>query len=77
MWSAEFEAHIIVEGGTGENPLTPTLELTNWWVKRTRGNVSNMLIRNRIIAQTSPANRIMHRNDNAEALYRAGIQYNG
>lgn len=52
MWSAELEAHIIVEGGTGENALLPTLELTNCWVENgPGGNVPNILIRNRPMAK--------------------------
>lgn len=48
MWSADFEAHIIVEGGTGENLLLPALELTNCWVENGRdGKVPNILIRKR------------------------------
>jgi hypothetical protein len=52
MWSAELEAHIIVEGGTGENALLPTLELTNCWVENGHGgNVPNILIRNRAMSK--------------------------
>jgi len=47
MWSMELEAHIIVEGGTGENALLPTLELTNCWVENgLGGNVPNILVKN-------------------------------
>ena len=52
MWSTELMAHIIIEGGTGENPLLPTLELTNCWVENgPGGNVPNILIRNRMISR--------------------------
>lgn len=52
VWSAEFEAHIIVEGGTGENALLPTLELTNCWVENgLGGDVPNVLIRKRMISK--------------------------
>ncbi len=52
MWSKELEAHIVVEGGTGENALLPTLELTNCWVENgLGGNVPNILIRNRMMSK--------------------------
>ncbi|MEM3697291.1 MAG: hypothetical protein QXQ94_07305 [Candidatus Bathyarchaeia archaeon] len=52
MWSPELEAHIIIEGGTGENALLPTLELTNCWVENGQGgNVPNILIRNRMMSK--------------------------
>ncbi|MEM3725789.1 MAG: hypothetical protein QXK98_02880 [Candidatus Bathyarchaeia archaeon] len=52
MWSSEFEAHIIVEGGTGEGALLPTLELTNCWVENGQGgNVPNILVRNRMMSK--------------------------
>ncbi|MGB9714243.1 MAG: hypothetical protein ACPLZC_04600 [Candidatus Bathyarchaeales archaeon] len=52
MWSSEFEAHIIVEGGTGEGSLLPTLELTNCWVENGQGgNVPNILIRKRMMSK--------------------------
>lgn len=50
IWSTEMEAHIIVEGGTGENALLPTLELTNCWVENgVDGNVPNILVKNRMM----------------------------
>jgi hypothetical protein len=52
MWSEELEAHIIVEGGTGENALLPTLELTNCWVENgPGGNIPNVLIKNRMMSK--------------------------
>jgi hypothetical protein len=52
MWSAEMEAHIIVEGGTGENGIFPILELTNCWVENgLGGDVPNILIRNRMMSK--------------------------
>jgi hypothetical protein len=52
MWSPELEAHIIVEGGTGENALLPMLELTNCWAENGHGgNVPNILIRNRMTSK--------------------------
>lgn len=52
MWSPELEAHIIVEGGTGENALLPTLELTNCWVENgPSGNVPNLLIKDRMMSK--------------------------
>jgi hypothetical protein len=52
MWSPELEAHIIVEGGSGENALLPTLELTNCWVENgPGGDVPNILIKNRMMSK--------------------------
>jgi len=52
MWSEELEAHIIVEGGTGEYAILPTLELTNCWVENgPGGNVPNILVRNRMMSK--------------------------
>ncbi len=52
MWSHELEAHIIAGGGTGENALLPTLELTNCWVENgLGGDVPNILIKNRMISK--------------------------
>jgi hypothetical protein len=52
MWSPELEAHIIVEGGTGENALLPTLEMANCWVENgPEGNVPNILVRNRMMSK--------------------------
>jgi hypothetical protein len=52
VWSEELEAHIIVEGGSGEDPILPALELTNCWVENgAGGNVPNILIRNRMISK--------------------------
>ena len=52
MWSNEFEAHVIVEGGTGEGALLPTLEMTNCWVENgPGGNVPNILVRNRMMSK--------------------------
>lgn len=52
MWSTELIAHIILEGGTGENAVLPSLELANCWVENgPGGNVPNILIRNRMISK--------------------------
>jgi hypothetical protein len=52
MWSNAFEAHIIVEGGTGENAIFPTLELTNCWVENGQGgNAPNILVRNHMMSK--------------------------
>jgi hypothetical protein len=52
MWSNKFEAHVIVEGGTGEGALLPTLEMTNCWVENgPGGNVPNILVRNRMMSK--------------------------
>ena len=52
MWSTEFEAHIIIEGGTGKGALLPTLELTNYWMENgPNGNCPNILIRKRMISK--------------------------
>jgi hypothetical protein len=52
MWSTELEAHIIVEGGTGEHAILPTLELTNCWIENGQGgDVPNILIRNRMMSK--------------------------
>ena len=52
MWSREFEAHIIVEGGTGESAVLPTLELMNCWIENgPDGDVPNILIRNRMMSK--------------------------
>lgn len=52
VWSKELEAHIIVEGGTGENALLPTLELTNCWVENgNNSSAPNILIRNRMMSK--------------------------
>ncbi len=51
-WSMEFEAHVIVEGGAGENPIQPILELADCWMENgPDGNVPNILIRNRKISK--------------------------
>jgi hypothetical protein len=52
MWSEELEAHIIVEGGTGEDAILPTLELISCWVENgPSGNVPNILVRNRMMSK--------------------------
>jgi len=52
MWSKELDAHIIVEGGTGEDAILPTLELTNCWMENgPGGNVPNILIKNRMMSK--------------------------
>jgi len=52
MWSSELEAHIVVEGGTGENALLPALELTNCWIENgPSGNVPNIIIKNRMMSK--------------------------
>ncbi|MEM3760131.1 MAG: hypothetical protein QXZ02_03350 [Candidatus Bathyarchaeia archaeon] len=52
IWNPSLEAHIVIEGGTGENALLPTLELTNCWVENgPDGNVPNILIRNRMMSK--------------------------
>jgi hypothetical protein len=52
MWSEELEAHIIVEGGTGEDAILPTLELISCWVENgLGGNVPNILVRNRMMSK--------------------------
>ena len=52
MWSREMKAHIIVEGGTGENAILPTLELTNCWIENGQsGDFPNILIRNRMMSK--------------------------
>lgn len=69
MWSAEFEAHIIVEGGTGENPLMPTLEVTNCWVENGKGgNVPNILIRNRPMSKLTVIGGMFY-TDNSPNIY--------
>lgn len=51
-WSEELEAHIIVEGGTGENSLQPTLELTSCWLENGHeGNVPNILVQNHLMSK--------------------------
>jgi len=51
-WSHELTAHIIVEGGTGENALQPILELTNCWMEDgPNGTVPNILVRTRMISK--------------------------
>jgi len=50
MWSTDFEAHIIVEGGTGNEALLPILELTSCWIENgPDGDVPNILIKNHMI----------------------------
>jgi len=52
LWSSQLEAHIIVEGGTGENALLPVLELTNCWVENgPGGNVPNILVKNHMMSK--------------------------
>lgn len=52
QWSQEFTAHIIIEGGEGENAIQPTLELSNCWVENgPDGNVPNVLIRTKMISK--------------------------
>jgi hypothetical protein len=52
MWSQELEANLIAEGGTGEGALLPIVELTDLWVENgPGGNVSNVLIKNRMISK--------------------------
>lgn len=52
MWSTELEAHIIVEGGTGEHPVLPILEVTNCWMENGQGgSVPNILVRNRMMSK--------------------------
>jgi len=69
MWSHELEAHIIAEGGTGENALLPTLELTNCWVENgLGGDVPNILIRNRMISKLTVVGGMFY-TDNSPNIY--------
>jgi hypothetical protein len=52
MWSRELEAHLVAEGGTGEGAILPVLELSGCWMENdVGGNVSNILVRNRMISK--------------------------
>jgi hypothetical protein len=52
MWSGELEAHLIVEGGTGENAILPSLELANCWMENgPGGDVPNVLVKNRMVSK--------------------------
>jgi len=52
VWSNVLKAHIIMEGGTGENALMPALELANCWVENgAEGNVPNIFIMNKAISK--------------------------
>jgi len=69
MWSHELEAHIIAEGGAGENALLPTLELTNCWVENgLGGDVPNILIRNRMISKLTVVGGMFY-TDNSPNIY--------
>ncbi|MGQ9507745.1 MAG: hypothetical protein ACUVTB_07840 [Candidatus Bathycorpusculaceae bacterium] len=69
MWSPELEAHIIVEGGNGENALLPTIELTNCWVENgPRGNIPNILIKNRMMSKLTIIGGIFY-TDNSPNIY--------
>ncbi|MCL6579522.1 MAG: hypothetical protein K6T73_09085 [Candidatus Bathyarchaeota archaeon] len=69
MWSHELEAHIIAEGGTKENALLPTLELTNCWVENgLGGDVPNILIRNRMISKLTVVGGMFY-TDNSPNIY--------
>jgi hypothetical protein len=71
MWSNEFEAHILVEGGTGENAIMPTLELTNCWIENgPGGNVPNILIRNRMMSKLTIIGGTFYA-DNSQNIYSA------
>jgi len=52
LFHGEFEAHVIVEGGTGDNPIQPILELADCWMENgPDGNVPNILISNSKISK--------------------------
>jgi hypothetical protein len=52
QWSNDFEANIIAEGGTGENPLMPVLELANCWAETGPDSPApNILVRNHAISK--------------------------
>jgi len=52
MWSNEFEAHLIAEGGTGDGAVLPVIELVSCWVENgVDGNVPNILIRNHMMSK--------------------------
>ncbi|MBX5328835.1 MAG: hypothetical protein QHH18_05055 [Candidatus Bathyarchaeota archaeon] len=69
VWSDELEAHIIVEGGTGENALLPVLELTNCWVENgLGGDVPNILVRNRMISKLTVVGGMFY-TDNSPNIY--------
>ena len=71
MWSEELEAHIIVEGGTGENAILPTLELTSCWVENgPSGNVPNILIRNRMMSKLTIIGGVFY-TDQSQNIYSA------
>ncbi len=66
MWSTELEAHIIVEGGTGENAILPILELTNCWVENgPGGNVPNILVRNRMMSKLTIIGGVFHADESS------------
>jgi len=45
-YSADLEAHIIVEGGTGTGAVLPELNLYNCWFENSGGSANNILVKN-------------------------------
>jgi len=71
MWSEELEANLVAEGGTGEGALLPAMELTNLWVENgPGGNVSNVLIKNRMISKLTLMGGVFY-TDESPNIYSA------
>lgn len=69
MWSHEFTAHVIAEGGTGENPVMPAIELANCWMENgPGGDAPNILVANNPISKLTITGGVFF-TDNSPNIY--------